>query len=475
MKSIFLVNPISGRGHLDAYARLYSRALVELGYRVVLVAETDADAPGYLSRNRVVNEELFSCVCFGQATLVPDNASVASQTSRSHLSALQRARIVWQEEGPGAVLQRLIIVPLRASRVIFSDEGRLGWVRKALSGRKQRIFQWLSNYRIPRAIRKFLYPDSGRISFRRMLQYVQQASSLVGISQPDLVLFLYLDMMADSPQNVSALDAADAAPWIGILFHPRLTKTPTAQIEGYLKSKNARGGIFLVPAAIDAYAKATPRLEFALVPDVTDLEFADGLPAMAREIRHRAAGRKIVLQVGSIASHKGIATLLDVIAKANPKHFFFALVGEVHWKSFVAADEKPMRAFYASPPENVYVHEGYLREERDYNTIVAACDVIYAVYSGFNSSSNSLTKAAGLGRPILVTQDTLMGKRVMDSRIGLVAREGDSNDILAALHNLVAKPPGSFDFEQYAKEHSIESLKSVLEKALPRWLAETAE
>src|SRR5690349_618753 len=51
MASIFLVNPISGRGHLDAYARLYSRALLELGHRVVLVAQTDAETISYLARN----------------------------------------------------------------------------------------------------------------------------------------------------------------------------------------------------------------------------------------------------------------------------------------------------------------------------------------------------------------------------------------------------------------------------------------
>ena len=53
MKSIFLVNPISGRGHLDSYARLYARALLELGYRVVLVAcmgERDASGRDVLDK-----------------------------------------------------------------------------------------------------------------------------------------------------------------------------------------------------------------------------------------------------------------------------------------------------------------------------------------------------------------------------------------------------------------------------------------
>lgn len=178
MKSIFLVNPISGHGHLDAYARLYSRALIELGYRVVLVAETDADTPGFLSRNTTFKEDLFSFVSFSQATTVPLQAGTAStttQATRSHLGAIQRARMVWQEEGLGAVLRRLVIVPLRIASAALSDTGRLGWIGKALFGLKRRIFRWLSNYRIVRAVRKFLYPDSGRILFRTMVQYVQKA------------------------------------------------------------------------------------------------------------------------------------------------------------------------------------------------------------------------------------------------------------------------------------------------------------
>jgi hypothetical protein len=115
-----------------------------------------------------------------------------------------------------------------------------------------------------------------------------------------------------------------------------------------------------------------------------------------------------------------------------------------------------------------------LAEERDYNTLVSSCDVIYAVYSGFNSSSNSLTKAAGLRRPILVARNSLMGERVLASRIGMAASEGDPPGILAALENLLTRPPDSFGFEDYLREHSLERLKTVLAEALPQWLGDSA-
>jgi hypothetical protein len=116
-----------------------------------------------------------------------------------------------------------------------------------------------------------------------------------------------------------------------------------------------------------------------------------------------------------------------------------------------------------------------MASESDYNSLVAACDIVYAVYQDFNGSSNSLTKAAGLGRPILVAANCLMGERVLASGIGAVAPEGDADGILAELDRLASRPKDSFSFEQYRKQHSVEELKSALAEALPRWLAKPAE
>jgi glycosyltransferase involved in cell wall biosynthesis len=575
MKSIFLVNPISGRGHLDAYARLYARALVELGYRVVLIAESDGEAPGYLARNSPESQGLFSfvpfaeCVAspaedlielaadardsepnqlsdsFAQATgtkvistepevipisvgeTTPVAISTASEgpghpETRHRMHAARRAQLVWREEGPAGVLRRFVIVPRRTARnaipasirnriprrsashatppsirnranlrwlnraqLVWREEGSGGLLRRLLVvprramrpyispllklslGRLVRsVYRPLSRYRAVRALRHFLYPDAGRIQFLTMKHYLQNAAQ----PSPDLVIHLYLDMMAQGPANLTALDSV-STPWVGILFHPKLAKTPQAAIERYFESRTARGGIFLVPPAIDIYAKALPHLKFVLVPDVADLEFADDIPAIARDIKSRAKGRKVILQVGSIAPHKGIMTLLEVCAKADPKQFFFAFVGEVHWHSF-GPDQKRLRTFYACPPENVCIHEGYVNDERDYNTLVATCDVIYAVYRGFNSSSNSLTKAAGLRRPILVAKDTLMGERVLNSEIGSIASEGNARDILMVLESLAQRSPDSFGFDHFMQEYSLERLKSVLAEALPQWINE---
>ena len=125
MKSILLVNPISGRGHLDSYARLYSRALIELGYRVILVAATDGDCTDYLSRTVPNLAGSFCFVSFDR---------VAGRAPRSHMKLAERARLVWREEGPFGLVMRCIRVPFRAlaSLVPAPVQRQIGRIWRAL-------------------------------------------------------------------------------------------------------------------------------------------------------------------------------------------------------------------------------------------------------------------------------------------------------------------------------------------------------
>jgi hypothetical protein len=453
MKSIFLVNPISGRGHLDAYARLYSRALLELGYRVVLLAEKDGDTTANLARNRPDLMSAFSFVSFDQARQRPANL-------------LQRAHLVWHEEGVIGLLARCVRVPLRALLSVLPEPAQyhLNRIARAIARRLLRT-------RLARVLGLPLYSDAGRILFQTLVGYLDK--TMLGHQAPDLVFFLYLDLMAERRWNRAALDRPGARPWIGILFHPRLANDRNAPIEGYFESKNARGGVFLLPSAIPAYAAAASHLHFALAPDVADLELPTEPSKLAIDMREKAGNRTIVLQIGSITAHKGIPTLLDVIGAADPDRFFFALIGEVYWGTF-AGEKKRVRSFYMQPPENVYLSQGYIASERDYNGIIAASDVVYAVYQDFGGSSNSLTKAAGFRRPILVSENSLMGERVRRFNIGSAAPEGDARAIMEELKWLAAQPKDSFGFEVYNREQSLEELKTALSNSLPSWLANEA-
>jgi hypothetical protein len=468
MKSVYLVNPFSGRGHLDSYARLYTRALLELGYRVVLIAEADGDTSAYLARNGAKLTQWFSFVSFDQARSVALREPVTALEEpravpeRGKMNLIQRARPVWPEEGAAGVLQRCVSVPRRVL---------LPLMPAVIRPQIHRIKRAIGRRLLKTPLARWLNPDIGRLMFQPLVEHVDNVPFITGHPAPDLIFFLYLDLMAQHERNVAPLDRSGAPPWIGILFHPRLARDAKAGIEGYFKSPKAKGGVFLVPAAVPPYTVATPQLHFALAPDVADLELPSEPSKLALEMRKRAGDRTIVLQIGSITAHKGIPTLLDVIAAADSKRFFFALIGDVHWGAF-AEQRSRIRSFYERPPENVYLSQGYISSERAYNGIIAASDIIYAVYEGFDSSSNSLTKAAGFRRPILVSENSLMGKRVTKFNIGSVAPAGNAAAICKKLDWLARQPRDGFSFQAFNDEQSLEALKRVLATALPSWLAD---
>ena len=450
---IFLVNVISGRGHLDSYARLYTRCLLELGLEVILVAAADGGVADYIGRTAAAHAGRFRFL--SSAEILNSRSVSAERGDRAAKPLHVRARLVLAEEGLRGLTLRLGLVPLRILRRL---------ARSILAHRhRAAILGWIKNWTV-------VGRGHGRIPFAREDDAVETAVTIVG-RPPGLVLHLYLDLMQGSRRDVVTLDKPGRPPWAGILFHPRSERQLRGRgPEAYFQSKKLRGMLFLVPDAVGRYKRAVPACDVVLVPDVADDEGPGRLPALAQDMRRLAAGRTIVLQIGSIAPHKGIAALIDVISRADRAQFFFAIVGEVHWESF-GADAPRLRAFYAAPPENVLVHEGYMADERDYNGVFAAADVIYAVYHGFDSSSNSLTKAAAFRRKILVAEGTLMGKRVMASRLGGAAPSGNPAGILAALTALAEKPLDDFNFSGYADAHSLEALKAVLAEALPRWCA----
>lgn len=470
MKSIFLVNPISGRGHLDSYARLYSRALLELGYRVILLSEVDGGTTDYLARNSSGLMSSFTFISFEEArsfvppvSLIPPSARCET-SARSQMNMARRAYLVWRDEGARGIIDRCVRVPHRILLQLIPSP----WLRHHLRRAEGAAWRRFLQSRLARALKLPLNFEAGRLMFSPLTECVDKVAAMPGNPAPDLVFFLYLDIMAEWERNIAVLDRPGAPPWTGILFHPLLARVQDGAIEGYFKSRSARGGVFLVPTAISAYAEAIPHLHFAVAPDVADLELPAESSELSREIRTRARDRIIVLQIGSITAHKGILTLLDLIAAADPSRFFFALIGEVHWATF-AKEKGRIRSFYARAPENVYLGQGYIKSERDYNSLIAASDILYAVYEGFGSSSNSLTKAAGLRCPILVSNDSLMGERVRQFNLGAAAPEGNAGAILEKLCWLSKQSKMDFGFTAFSDEHSLEALKRVLAGALPSW------
>src|SRR5215831_2596058 len=216
---IALINCISERGHLDAYARIYARAIVELGYRVVLIAPSEGGVTSYLQR--AVPEKAHRFSYLPRHSEAPESGVVPASRNRAALPIWERAALVWQEEGLIGVMQRVYA----ASFQVF--------LRKmVLATAAFRIWQ----------------RSASKIPFASSLGSAARGNR-AGSEKIDLCFHLYLDFMSEKRRDLTALTGEKTIPWAGILFHPRLLGHPRAAMEAYFRANSARGAVFLVPGA----------------------------------------------------------------------------------------------------------------------------------------------------------------------------------------------------------------------------------
>lgn len=438
------MNAISGHGHLDLYARLYSAAALELGHSVVLITGDGEGVRQWLRTHCPNHLDRFTVLTRNE--LAPPETRPIPPDELPPLPV--RMVRVWRTEGAGGVVNRLLAYGRRlVQRPLELTLGRLALGRRLLES---------------------MTAPKYRISFRDLVLEIRSGRTRVGAA-PDLVFFLYLDMMAEDRTSRRYLERL-GAPWAGILFHPRYHGTlANARPERYFETSTARGAAFLNPHFLAPYSAALPTEIFGLVPDVTDASLPEQEPALVSEIRRRARGRAIVAQLGSLSPEKGVLTFLQAIAHARRDEYFFVIVGEIFWTAF-GPDEASFRRFVANPPENCFIHDGYVEDERVLNAVIRAADVLFAVYPTMRDSSNTLTKAALLERPVIVSNQYLMGERVTAHRLGAAVAPEDVEGILGAVLELRRRQPDDFGFAEYRAAHSLDSLRTAFGALVEAWI-----
>jgi len=443
--TIFLVNQISRHGHLDLYARLYSACILDLGYRVVLIAEQESGVREWIAEN--CKHHLGKFFFFSRSQL---------HAPKVQGPLFSRIRRLWQEEGAWGLVLRIIQRGLYYLRFAYRQ---LEVAASALVSHYPLASRWLQS----------VLAHPGGVGFKPLVDEINIAESLLGI-RVALVFFLYLDMIDDDRRGCRYLAQRLHAPWAGIRFNPRCSGDDgRGPAELFFRCGNARGAAFLNPHSVPIYKRIFPALRFGDFPDVTDASVLPvGSPLVTR-LRSAAGGRTIVLQVGSLTPHKGIMQLIEVIRRADPNRFFFAIVGELFWDSF-GSHEPELRRFVQNSPENCLVQLGYIEDERELNSIIAAADILFAIYRDFRQSSNTLTKAAIFEKPIIVSDQHLMGERVRRYHLGAKVEFGNVEGIIAALEVLRQRRPDEFGFAAYCRDHCVEALKRNLAPLLEQWL-----
>jgi hypothetical protein len=239
--------------------------------------------------------------------------------------------------------------------------------------------------------------------------------------------------------------------WSGLYFNSRFFRLPGTLIpysdrppspQKIFRLRSCRGVAIVDPQAqAPLQAILGPDKPVVLIPDFTDTSLPDPTqpqPAsLARKLRAFAQGRPIVSLVGHLQRTKGLVAFTEAATAHELRDIFFFLGGAINWHQI----DGPTRTWLLQQWEtssNIYAHLQHISSESSLNQVLQISDVVFAAYTDFPNSSNIMTKAAFLRRPVLVSQGHLMGELVHRYRLGECVPAGDGAALRATLRRMVA-------------------------------------
>lgn len=238
-------------------------------------------------------------------------------------------------------------------------------------------------------------------------------------------------------------------------------------IEKLLRHPRLKAIAVLDEGAATASWTAAPIVVF---PDFTDASTAGPGDALAKRIRAFANGAPLIGLFGHLFPNKGVVTLAKVALDPRFQDLRFVFVGELPVDSY-SRDERDLLRRLSSAP-NVLTHFERVPDEASFNQGLLACDIVFAAYEGFPHSSNILTKAAFLERPVIVSEGGLMASRTKEYGLGLIVPEASTEATGQAIRSLIggaAGPAGSVPpprWPEFRARHNRETLESAFDALL---------
>ncbi|HPF44632.1 MAG TPA: glycosyltransferase [Syntrophomonadaceae bacterium] len=269
-------------------------------------------------------------------------------------------------------------------------------------------------------------------------------------------------------------------PWAGLYVTPafRLKRNSRKGIKRFIQLqifRRVRNGQAI--AILDEGTKLQMQAFFKdrkvfVFPDVTDERLPSPLPEKFNQIKEKAGGRTIIGMVGLLQKRKGWLNFLRAIPAMNPEECFFLTAGYLHRPDYTREEQLEIDRLMASlEGANCHFELGYIDDPAEVNAYITLCDVVYLCYENFYYSSGIMTKASSLKKLMLVTKGYCMGERVEKYGLGLTVKEGDLDEIIAALTTLSEAETREemmrkAQFDRFMLFHNVRVLDTALSEIL---------
>lgn len=296
---------------------------------------------------------------------------------------------------------------------------------------------------------------------------------------PDMVFFPWLDSYLDPYLNFYIVDRVFKYNWAGLYFHPRhlrseqsfpiLTTLGLINPDRILGSKRCKAVAVLDENISLKLQKELRGKTVVTFPDIADDSKPDVNYDILNLIKKKARHRKIIALVGSLAKRKGVITLLEVAKKSVNKDWFFLFAGRLAEQTFTNDELVIIKNYVKQEPDNCFFFLEFIPDESKLNALIEMSDILFAVYEDFLHSSNMITKAAILKKPIIVSKGSCMEERIKEFNMGVSINENSVSQCIDAIHEISTKGDHALsvpDFEGCMRAHSPERLISAFKELL---------
>lgn len=260
----------------------------------------------------------------------------------------------------------------------------------------------------------------------------------------------------------------------GIYHRPRFMAAPRWSPNRWLKETGFRrllhAGwlrqlVFLDEFLARDRQAENPRAPIFFLPDPC-LETPPGDPAEARRILDVPTDRQVLLFYGTGARRKGLhlaVAAFEMLPAAE--RAFLLCVGQQQPDAGTARGLQRLVAQGRARVINRYVSAA---EEK---LSFAACDAVLLPYVGHFGISAVLSQALAAGKPVIASDEQLLGRLVREQDAGLLFRSGDAADLRRAIEKLLAATADDWSrwrtaARNYAARHSRTAFRAALLTAL---------
>ncbi len=255
----------------------------------------------------------------------------------------------------------------------------------------------------------------------------------------------------------------------GVYFRPRFLENPYLPPGNFIKhigfQKLCRHGWLNHIFLMDEYLFASVEKKFSpavfhFLPDPWDGDFSISQED-ARKQLNIPSDKFVFLNYGVGDKRKGLHLAIEAMQNISSPSFLLC-AGQLRADQKILSKLEMLEAQGKAKVINRYV------SDNEADLCFCACDVVLLPYIEHFGSSGVLSRAAAAGKPVIVSDEALLGKRVREHKLGLLFPSGDAQALKTGMKDIFQSDMAQFQQAalHYAQLCSRQAFRTALLSAL---------